>query len=852
MGLLEWIGLRSRKARPVGQNLEKGRDDEGPRRRRRTLGKIGIFSVLIVLTLLAFPREEGYRYNVREGEVWLRERLVAPFDFAILKDPAMLAEEREAVRRTTPPIFEIDHLARDKMQANRDTVAAQLERIFSAYAAFLENRLRGRREEASADSTRFVNLRRNARLKLTPAQWQRLANAYVERVPGLVSSTRTEPTGPRLDEELLDQAFAYGMQMLGLGVLDVAIDSVLAEHIEVRDPREHTTRLVEKRSVFGLDEAHASARERFERLYEDDPEKASLAYAFFRVIFQPSLRYLRGETLQAWQRKEAAISPTRGLVRKGETIVEQGAVVDAATLRKIRSLERAQQERSGGRLPGRVLLGQLLLTLATYGFFFLYLFVLRRQIFDENRHVLLIALLFVIIIGLYAVVLRLPVEVMYAVPVIIVSLVLTILFDSRVSLFATLTLAFLGSLMLRFDFLFTFATVFAGALGIFSVRDIKNRGQFFVSAGLVFLGYVFVLVGDWLITATTTDQLLWDVLLVGINAVLLLLAMPLLWVFERAFDITTDLTLLELSDTNRPLLKELSLRAPGTFNHVLQVANLAEAAADAIGANALLTRVGALYHDIGKMVKPEYFVENQRPGQNPHDHLKPRMSALIIASHVKEGLEIGRKYRLPKVVLDFIPMHHGTTRIEYFYRKALEQAGEGDPPVLESEFRYPGPKPNTKETSILMLADSVEAASRTLANPTHKRLESLIDMIIRARLDDGQLEDSELTFRDLTIIKQTFLSMLMAIYHVRVKYPGQEKTQDEEGTTKKETQGEDEGASERATSSEENRPEAETKKGEEGPKAASPPARKTGDAGKDGRAAEALPEPGKPGDEASG
>ncbi|RMF54928.1 MAG: HDIG domain-containing protein, partial [Bacteroidetes bacterium] len=415
---------------------------------------------------------------------------------------------------------------------------------------------------------------------------------------------------------------------------------------------------------------------------------------------------------------------------------------------------------------------------------------------------------------------RLPVEVMYAVPVIIVSLVLTILFDSRVSLFATLTLAFLGSLMLRFDFLFTFATVFAGALGIFSVRDIKNRGQFFVSAGLVFLGYVFVLVGDWLITATTTDQLLWDVLLVGINAVLLLLAMPLLWVFERAFDITTDLTLLELSDTNRPLLKELSLRAPGTFNHVLQVANLAEAAADAIGANALLTRVGALYHDIGKMVKPEYFVENQRPGQNPHDHLKPRMSALIIASHVKEGLEIGRKYRLPKVVLDFIPMHHGTTRIEYFYRKALEQAGEGDPPVLESEFRYPGPKPNTKETSILMLADSVEAASRTLANPTHKRLESLIDMIIRARLDDGQLEDSELTFRDLTIIKQTFLSMLMAIYHVRVKYPGQEKTQDEEGTTKKETQGEDEGASERATSSEENRPEAETKKGEEGPKAA--------------------------------
>ncbi|GIV60931.1 MAG: 7TM receptor with intracellular metal dependent phosphohydrolase [Rhodothermaceae bacterium] len=775
MGLLQKIGLASRRARPVGNSLEKGRDDRGRARRKNLAAKTGIFAGLIALTLLAFPRGEHYRYGVQEGDVWQDERLIAPFDFAVLKDEATLAEERRQVRLTTPPIFEVDHQATAKMEANRDTVAAQLERIFSAYAAFLENRSRGRPEAAEADSTRYMTLRRNARLKLTPGQWQRLLDDYAERIPGLVRSSRAVPAGPRLDERLLEEAWSYGRQMLNLGVLDVAIDSVLTETIEVRDPREHTARLIEKQNVFGLDEAHASAQERFQTLYENDPELASIAYALFRVIFQPSLRYLRAETLQAWQRKEAALSPTRGIVRQGEVIVEQGAIVDAETLRKLRSLERALSKRSGDRMPWKELLGQFLLVLATFGFFFLYLYLLRRPIFEDNRHVLLVALLFAMIIGLYALALRLPVLALYAVPVVIVSLVLTILFDSRVSLFATLTLAFLGSHMLRFDFEFTFATVIAGALGIFSVRDIKNRGQFFLSAGLVFLGYLLVLVAGWLVAGTATQRLLWDVLMVGINAFLVLLAMPLLWVFERAFGITTDLTLLELSDTNRPLLKELSLRAPGTFNHVLQVANLAEAAADAIGANALLTRVGALYHDIGKMVKPEYFVENQRPGENPHDQLKPRMSALIIASHVKEGLEIGRQHRLPQVVLDFIPMHHGTTRIEYFYRKALEQAGEGDPPVLESEFRYPGPKPNTKETSILMLADSVEAASRTLANPTHKRLEALIDMIFRARLDDGQLDDSDLTFRELNTIKQTFLSMLMAIYHVRVKYPDQDR-----------------------------------------------------------------------------
>src|SRR5690606_37861488 len=225
--------------------------------------------------------------------------------------------------------------------------------------------------------------------------------------------------------------------------------------------------------------------------------------------------------------------------------------------------------------------------------------------------------------------------------------------------------------------------------------------------------------------------------------------------------------------TNRDLLKNLSLRAPGTFNHALQVANLAEAAADAVGANALRARVGALYHDIGKMLKPEYYIENQQPGEHPHDRITPYMSALIIASHVKDGLELGREHSLPQVVLDFIPTHHGTTMMEYFYRKAKELEGEDDPPVNEAEFRYPGPRPWTSEQAIVMLADSVEAASRSLEKPTPRRLEALIDAIFKARTEDGQLGASPLTFSDLSQVKETFLSILCGIYHFRVKYPDQ-------------------------------------------------------------------------------
>ena len=774
MEINRFIRRFRRKIRPVGEKLEKGRKTEEQLLTKNIFIKSVIFLALLSISYIAFPQSELYQFSVEAGESWRYETLKAPFDFPIYKDIGVIESEKRNIRYTTPPYFSEIPQAKNKMMAKRDTVQNQLNRIFTAYSQFRKNKERDSLTWAVQDSLRVIELKRTAWLRLTQEQWEYLTESYIAHSMDTLDALEEG----QLDQILLNQAWTISDQLMRVGILDIPLDSVLTDEIIIRKIDESIDIRRNKDNVVGLNEAFVFAEEKFSTNFPANSQYARLGNSFFRAIFQPSISYMRAETYREWNRKEQRLSPTRDMVSAGSVIVNKGDLVNDEIMRRLSSLERAQRDKSGNRMPWRIGLGQFMFTLAVFVIFFLYLFVLRRRIFDDNRKVLLVVLLFIGIIGAFAIVVRSSILNIYAIPVAIVPVMLTVLFDSRVALFGLITLAFIGGHFNGYDFEFTFATLFAGFLGVFSVRDIKNRGQIFLSAAIVGVGYTIILVSSWLVFDVSTEVLSADLMSVAINAAQLIVVLPLLWVFERAFDITTDLSLLELSDTNRPLLKELSIRAPGTFNHSLQVANLAEAAADAIGANALLTRVGALYHDIGKMVKPEYFVENQRSQINPHDQVKPRMSALIIASHVKEGLEIGRNYNLPKLVLSFIPMHHGTTLIEYFFRKA--QAMEEDQSgVLESEFRYPGPRPNSRETGILMLADSVEAASRSINEPTHKRLEGLIESIFKARVNDHQLDDTDLTFRDLDKIKETFLAMLIGIHHGRVKYPGQEK---EEGT----------------------------------------------------------------------
>ena len=784
MGLLERLGLsRKQGLRPrrIGLQLSKKKQKPGRRLTRdEILARVGIFATLLVLTILMFPNSELYLEGrqVQPGDVWQGTDVRAPFKFPVYKSEEQLAAERDSIRYEEPPIFTRVPDAQEQTAAAIDSLEQRFDQLFETYVDWQQNRAAGESEAAAQDSTAFFEQLDGLPVELSPSQREKLLASYaVPSGPGVPSRTRS---GPPLDELLLSTVRQISERLLPFGVLDVDADSIRTPQITVVNEDERTEVLIPKQDVYGFSGALNTARNELEVRFPNRPDTVAIGVSIFREVLQPSLEYLEEESEARWREAEKGISRTTGVVQEGEAIVRRGDRVTEEVQRQLRSLSRIRAEQQGNIGPLRILFGEVLLSVAAFLIFFLYLYLMRRQVFYETRYLLLIGLMFAAIIGFFGVAVRLPAAADLAVPVGLASILLTVIFDSRVGMFGTITLACIGGLVFGYDFEFTFATIFAGMLAVFSVRDIKNRSQIIISAAIVFGAYVVIIGAYLMLRAGGSERFLSELSLVGINSILLLLAYPLLWIFERTFGVTTDLTLLELSDTNRPLLKELSLRAPGTFNHVLQVANLAEAAADAIGANALQARIGALYHDIGKMLKPEYYIENQQPGENPHDRVTPYMSALIIASHVKDGLELGREYNLPEVVLNFIPTHHGTTLMEFFYRKAKELRGPEDPPVDEMEFRYPGPRPQTNEQGIVMLADSVEAASRSLDKPTPKRLEGLVDAIFRARTEDGQLDGCALTFADLDLIKETFLSILNGIYHFRVKYPDQDKATGED------------------------------------------------------------------------
>lgn len=792
MPLLDRLGLAPKTghySRRAGLRSDaRGSADNGPRLSSRgRWERVGLLAALSAIAMLAFPRVSVYDGSARVGEVWKSDDVIAPFDFSIRLPEEEIEGRRDSVRASLPPIFAEQPKALAQTLARIDSLDARLDSTFAAYTAWQTGRARAQalaerppeerpdvdlgalRARARQDSTRFMDLQDALSLGLSERQWVLLVRSAFEAAG--------QRYGMALDDRLLGEANRIAREVLEDGVLDVPKDSVRAPTLLVRnlDPGVRTEEIVGRDDVFGADEVAREARRSLFAAFPTKADTVSIGSVLFRAVLEPSLEYQAEATARAREEAMASVLPTRGRVREGQTVIRRGDEVTEERFDQLRSLDFAQRERSGGVSWVRTVFGRLILVVSALALFFLYVYLLRPTIFHDIRRLVLVCLLLGIALIGFFVAGAIGGAAAYVVPVALVSILLTIVFDSRVGSFATMTLAALGGLIFGYDFQFAFATLVVGVLAVFSVRDVKNRSQILASAALVAAAYALVILGYALLRADPfTERLTFELIAVTVNAFLILLAAPLLWAIERGFAVTTDMALLELSDTNRTLLKELSLRAPGTFNHSLQVANLAEAAADAIGANALRTRVGALYHDIGKMLKPEYFIENQQPGENPHEKIKPSMSALVIAAHVKEGVQLGKEQGLPQVVVDFIASHHGTSLIEFFYRKALEQESDGST-VDEADYRYPGPRPQTNEQAIVMLADSVEAASRSLEKPTPRRLEALIDGIVEARIEDGQLDDSSLTFSDLARIKETFHNLLCGIYHFRVKYPDQDE-----------------------------------------------------------------------------
>ncbi len=437
----------------------------------------------------------------------------------------------------------------------------------------------------------------------------------------------------------------------------------------------------------------------------------------------------------------------------------------------ISSLKQSYEVQLGGKNTYlTILLAQILLISVAIAVLASIFYFFRKDIYIDNRKIILILILMIGMVYITSIVVKYNPVYLYLIPVCMLPVMIRAFFDTRIALYVHLIAVIIIGFLVPNSFDFVFLQMLTGIVAILSVMNLEKRAQFFLTSVWIFISYsILYFALNLLEEGSFTEINPYYFAYFGANALLTLISYPLIFIFEKLFGFITDVTLIELSNTNNKLLRELSLKAPGTFQHSLQVANLAEEAIYEVGGNALLVRTGAMYHDIGKMDMPLYFIENQSTGINPHDELSYEESARIIIDHVIKGVEKAKKHKLPEQIIDFIRTHHGSRKVEYFY--TMQRRENPDETVDEKEFTYHGPIPFSRETAILMMADSVEAASRSIKIYDEEKIDKLVDNIIDHQLETGQFDNSNITLRDITRIKKIFKRKLMTIYHIRIEYP---------------------------------------------------------------------------------
>ncbi|SNY99499.1 HD family phosphohydrolase [Flagellimonas pacifica] len=501
---------------------------------------------------------------------------------------------------------------------------------------------------------------------------------------------------------------------------------------------------------------------------KESPARTTLENIIGQVL-QVNIFYNDVLTEKVLEEELSKISYTRGNISEGRLIIAKGEVVEAENFKILNSLkEEYESELWRGNNYYFILLGYTILVALVLVMLFLFLKRYRSEIFKNNNKVTFIFVNILLMVLATTLMVKNNESYVYVVPLCILPLILKNFFDARLGLFVhVLTVLILGFVVPN-SFEYIFLQIIAGIVTILTASELYKRANLFISVGQITLIYIIGYFAFHAIHEGNLENIEW--ILFGVfvlNGLLTLFAQPLIYMYEKVFGLISDVSLLELSDTNSKLLKELSDKAPGTFHHSLQVANLAEAAANEIGANAMLVRVGALYHDIGKMNKPTYFTENQITNVNPHDDLPPKESAKIIIDHVINGIEIARKNKLPDRIIDFLRTHHGTTLVFYFYKKQQELETEVD----DKDFRYPGPIPFSRETAILMMADAVEAASKSLKSPTYIIIDEFVEKIVKGQMQANQFLNANITLKEIEMVKKVLKQKLTNIYHLRVEYP---------------------------------------------------------------------------------
>ena len=497
--------------------------------------------------------------------------------------------------------------------------------------------------------------------------------------------------------------------------------------------------------------------------------KSLLLNTFFE-LFEVNVRFNEQLTQQRLQEKLDQISPTKGVVKKGSKIIAKGEIIDKDKYKKLISLKKEYQSQNWEQSSYYVVVGgyTMLVALALLMLMF-FVQQYRPEIYDNQNKLTFVFFNILFMVFLTLLIMRFETNYIYIVPLCILPLTLKAFFDARLGLFThVITVLILGFIVPN-SYEYMFLQIIAGIVTILTVSELYKRANLFISVFQITFVYMFSYLAFNMIQEGSILSINYENLLLFLLSGLgLLFVQPLIYTYEKLFGLVSDLSLLELSDTNTKLLKKLADVAPGTFHHSLNVANLAESAANQVNANSLLIRVGALYHDIGKMKNPFYFSENQPTEASPHSELPPRESADIIIGHRQSGIEMAKKYKLPDRIIDFVRTHHGTNLVYYFYVQEKENTADE---VDEDNFRYPGPKPFSKETAILMMCDSVEAASKSLQQPTAATTDNFVEKIINKQIDDNQFINANVTFKEIQQIKRIIKSKLKNIYHLRVEYP---------------------------------------------------------------------------------
>ncbi|MCA0152905.1 HD family phosphohydrolase [Winogradskyella vincentii] len=667
--------------------------------------KILLFLLTTLFIVYLFPKTGKFRYSFEKGKPWQSENLYAPFNFAIKKSQEEIENEQIDIRKTSPVFFEVD-------PAIKDVVLNDYLTAFNRTFA-----------DSIYISTQNTSLYKSGR-------------SLIDRL---------------FDNGVLDTEYSFNKDR----PVNLVFDNQIQKELVFND-------------LFQI----GSLRPTIEIHFGSDisvNDKNRMISLFFDII-KPNVSLNNILTDKTLEEELLKVSLTRGSIEKDQLIISKGQVVEEEQFAVLDSLKSEYESQVWNTANYNwVLVAYTLLVALALLMLLLFLRKYRLEVFLNNTKVTFIFFNIVLMIFLTTLVINYNSQYIYIVPLCILPLVLKAFFDARLGLFAhVLTVLLLGFIVPN-SYEYMFLQIIAGIVTILTVSELYKRANLFISVGQITFIYIIAYFAFFVIHEGQVANLKWETfglfILCGLAT---LFVQPLIYIYEKIFGLVSDVSLLELSDTNTKLLKELSNRAPGTFHHSLNVANLAEASANEIGANAMLVRVGALYHDIGKMNNPTFYTENQSNGINPHEELSNKESAGIIIDHVIQGIEIAKKNNLPDRVIDFIRTHHGTSLVYYFYMKE-KSINEED--VNIEDFSYPGPKPFSKETAILMMCDSVEAASKSLKEPTSTKINDFVENIVTKQMESGQFLNANITFKEIQSIKKVLKHKLANIYHLRIEYP---------------------------------------------------------------------------------